>query len=170
MSKGFFNNNPPNFIARLLIPAIIAIVIGTVFYVNMPNYFGVSLSLTFTVIKSILDGWALDFANRNLKKKEHLIHCNYALNKIKHVTTILTNSKYDDRVRVEAIGELEVILTDMWKCCFEEERTNFQEHKGLVGDYKTALQKSKFDPTIKPNITRFIGDLHKIETYLREKN
>ena len=101
MGKGFFNNNPPNFIARLIIPAIIATFVGTVFYVNVPNYFGVSLSLTFTIVTSFLDSWAVEFANRNLKKKEHLIHSNYALGKIKHVTTILTNSEYDDKIKVE---------------------------------------------------------------------
>jgi len=170
MKFDFFNNPPPNFFSRIVIPLGISIFSGLCFFnISGLKYLGLGVTIPFTITKAFLDGWAIEFSNKNIKKREHLVHCKYALSKISHVTTVLNNPNYENRVQAESIGELEVILTDVWKCCFEDEKSKFQEHKGLVGDYKTALQKSNFDPSIKPNITRFIGDLHKIETFLREK-
>lgn len=172
-------NNPPNFWWRILIPIGVSIITGIIIF-NIPllkPFLGLGITIPFTITKSILDGWAIKInenkiklMENNIKVNEQKVHSKYAISKIEHVRSVLHNSGIGIKPQSLTIGDLEVMLTDVWKCCIDDDKSKYQEFKGIVGDYKTALVKSIHDSSITPNISRFIDDLQKIETHLREKS
>jgi len=167
-----FLERPPNFIFRIIIPLIFGIIGGFIFYndTSLKSILGAGVTIPFTVSKGLLDGWAIEIANRKIRLKEKIVHCKYALSKISHVRNVLTSTNFPINSKALAIGDLESILTDIWKCCLDGEKPVLQQYKGIVGDYKTTLQKSVFDETIEPPIINFITDLQNIETYLKENS
>ncbi len=164
-----FINNPPSFILRIVIPLGISLASGYVFYNTdvLKSLLSPGITIPFTFTKALLDGWAIEISSRKVKLCEHITHCKYAISKIPHVRSVLTGS-YSLTAKTASINDLEVILTDAWKCCTNNDKSKFKRFKGIIGDYKTVLIKSAVDPKISPNISLFIDDMQKLEEYLRE--
>lgn len=164
-----FINNPPGFILRIIIPLGIALVSGYLFYSSdvLKSLLSPGITIPFTFAKALLDGWAIEIGSKKVKRCEHATHCKYAISKIPHVRAVLTGS-YSLTAKTASINDLEVILTDAWKCCAKSHKIEFKRFKGIIGDYKTVLIKSAVDPKITPNISLFIDDMQKLEEYLRE--
>ncbi len=132
------------------------------------KYISLWISIPFTVSKALLDGWALEASKRLHKKNEHQIHKKYALTKLGHVRGVISG-QYGAKAQIHALGELEVILTDVWLCCSGSTKTTYKKQKGIVAGYKNDINISSIDPNVKkPDLQKLLKDLQKIETTMRE--
>lgn len=165
-----FNDNPPNFWWRIIIPAFIAAIGGLICYLTSidDKFLSAWISIPFTITKAVLDHWAVKIAEKQAKMSEHKIHAKYAISKVLQLRENLIKKSYPISALISALNDLESILTDVWNCCLDGAKSNFHEHKGIVSAYKTAIAQSKVDKSINPNISRFLVDLERIETQLRE--
>lgn len=130
----------------------------------------------FGLFSKYADHKRLEFVDSELKKRDievkrnrKLIHAEYALKKIAHLRKALSANRVSKSSITYGLYDLENILNQLYRCCSTgDEKEQFKQDKGVVGNLKTQIEISDRKADLKEKYKEFVESLQEMQVFIEE--